>query len=58
MTNQDDGFFVLIISIALIGLLIFILRMLGAWMFRIDEVIHNQRETIKLLYRIYKNQEK
>ncbi|MCG2460383.1 hypothetical protein K8352_06460 [Flavobacteriaceae bacterium F89] len=33
----------LIISLVVIVILVFIIRLFGAWMFRIDEVITNQK---------------
>lgn len=38
-----------LLSIVVLVVIVIVLRLLGAWMLRIDEVIKNQKEMISLL---------
>lgn len=45
----------LLISIVFFIVLVIVLRLFGAWMLRIDEVIANQKELIKSIDRLNNN---
>ncbi len=41
----------IIIGLIIVAVVMFAIRLFGAWMLRIDEVIKNQREIIELMKR-------
>lgn len=45
----------LLISIVFFVVLVIVLRLFGAWMLRIDEIIANQKELIKSIDRLNNN---
>ena len=49
MVEGIGGFFLLILVILIAGAAIGLLRLIGAWMLRIDEVIEQQKTTNQLL---------
>ncbi len=44
-----DSTLSLFIGVIIVVVIILLIRFFGAWMFRIDEVIKNQKEIIKIL---------
>lgn len=49
-------FVTLIMFVSFLVILILVMRLLGAWMFRINEIINNQKEIIQELKKLNKNQ--